>query len=75
MDTLETPLQRAKRRTLEAEEQLIARIHLIAVLASKGVDTREAEARLESLKQTLDFFYEVLAHHEAIYATLQHQYR
>jgi hypothetical protein len=75
MHISETSLQKTKRRTLELEEQLIAHIHLIAVLASKGLDTSEAESRLKSLKETLDFVYEVLAHHETIDATLQHQFR
>ncbi|WP_267913230.1 hypothetical protein [Noviherbaspirillum pedocola] len=39
MHISETSLQRVKRRTLELEEQLIARIHLIAVLANMGLVT------------------------------------
>lgn len=75
MDTFETPLQRAKRRALETEEQLIARIHLIAELVIRGIGTSEAETRLKSLREALDFYYEVLAHHEAIAKTLQHHER
>lgn len=70
---LETPLEKAKRHVLEAEEQLIARIDLIATLASRGLDTAEAEARLVKLKQTLDLMYESLALLQENMAAAQYQ--
>lgn len=75
MSTLETELQRVKQCVLEREEQLIARINLVAHLASKGIDTTEAEHRLKSLRETVDFLYEVLEHHEDMEETLQLSFR
>lgn len=60
MHISETPLQKAQRHVLELEEQLIARIDLIANLASRGLDTTEAETRLANLKHTLDSMHETL---------------
>ena len=64
MNPDETALETAIRHVAEEEARVARQTGLIADLASKGIDTAEAQSLLGLLKDTLRLMYENLAHQQ-----------
>lgn len=62
MEQHETPLEMAQRHVVEAEARVEHQRDVVADLAGKGLDTRQAEAILAVFENTLRLMREDLAY-------------